>query len=307
MKSDVAQEVESVAEDLDVDVDVQIDEAALVDLDERVPDAALEDYLEDMVDQLTDSPTRPAASKLATDQARVMVWLLDGFDDRLEMLAWMRELAVQSLGRLPDEWFATVAADSTIVSAFLGEPWGTLRQDGIDDLPPEFASEIRRGMVAKDLIPAFRSAHREFRWSAGERVEFLDDESQNDEAPRVDPSDQMYPAMRPSLGQLSERTEWSLATLLEGFGSRDELLLWTQSTVAIVHAEVDEEDIRQAYFNKAVREVMLEDSARARFMRTAWAAEYLLPAFNSAIYEVSERAGEVIAEEGEGDQTPMKW
>lgn len=268
----------------------------LPDLRMRVSDHDLEQRLEGVVEQLTDAPTRPAVSKLATDQARVIVWLLDGFEDRVEMLAWMRELAVQSLGALDDEWFARVAADSTIVSALLGEPWGTLKQDNIDDLPPEFASEIRRGMVAEDLLPAFRQAHKSFRWSAGERVEYLDEEGKMD-SERIDPREQQYPSMRPALGELAERTEWALSSLLAGFQSRGSLLLWVQSTVAIIQAELDEEAIRAAYFDTPSREMMLADGTRGRFLRTAWAAEYLLPAFNRATREVAERAGEVTSEQ----------
>lgn len=268
----------------------------LTDLQERVSDADLEDRLDGVVKQLTDAPTRPAVSKLATDQARVIVWLLDGFDDRVEMLAWMRELTIQSLGSIDDEWFARVASDSTVVSALLGEPWGTLQQDGVGDLPPEFASEIRRGMVAEDLLPAFRQAHKEFRWSAGERVEYLDEEGEMD-SERIDPREQQYPSMRPALGELAERTEWALASLLAGFENRGALLLWVQSTVAIIHAEIDEDEIRAAYFHTPSREMMLERGERGRFLRTAWAAEYLLPAFNRATREVAERAGEVTSEQ----------
>jgi hypothetical protein len=268
----------------------------LADLRDRVSDDDLEERLAGMVEQLTNAPTRPAASKLAADQARVMVWLLDGFDDRREMLLWMREAILQSLGALDDEWSARLASNSTMVSAFLGRPWGTLEQDGVDDLPPEFAPEVRRGMVVEDLLPAFRQAHKEFRWSATERVEYLDDEGRIDDD-RIDPKAQQYPAMRPSLGQLAERTEWSLGTLLDGFASRDELVMWVQSTVAILHAELDEDSIRAAYFDAPVRDMMLADGERAEFLRIAWAAEYLLPAFSRATREVAERAGEVTSEQ----------
>lgn len=278
----------------------------LASLQERVSDDDLEDRLSGMLEQLTDAPARPAAAKLSTDQARVIVWLLDGFDDREEMLSWMQSLVIQSLGALEDDWYADVASSSVLVSAMLDRPWGTMRED-FDDLPPNFAAELRRGVVVEDLLPAFRQAHRDFRWSAGERVEFLDEESENDDAIRVDPREQQYPAMRPSLGQLAERMEWALSKLLEGFENPDALLLWVQSVTAIVHAEVDEEAIQGAYFETPVRDHLLGEGDEAEFFRTAWAAEFLLPAFNRAAREVAERAGEVIAGEQEADQSVPGW
>lgn len=281
---------------------------SLAALDVAVSDEDLEERLGGVLEQASGSPSRPASSKLSTDQARVLVWLLDGFADRAELLSWMQSLAVQSLGQLPDEWYPRIASDTPMVSALLGRPWGPLReQAGLEDLPPGFAAEARRGVAAEDLLPAFRKAHRRFRWSAGERVEFLDDETDTDQQQEVNPREQQYPAMRPALADVAERTEWALSALLEGFDSPDALLLWVQSTVAIVYAEVDEDAIRGAYFDAPVRDVMLSCDDESAFARSAWAAEYLLPAFNRAVREVAERAGEVISSEGEGDQTPLGW
>lgn len=265
----------------------------------------LEERLARMLEKITDSPPRPAAAKLAYDQARVLVAVLEGFHSRADLLDWMQDLTIHSLGALPDDWYAEVAADSAMVSALLGRPWGTLSQSDHDDLPPEFADEVRRGLVVEDLLPAFRTAHREFRWSAGERVEFLDDET--DDAPRVDPTEQSYPAMRPSLGHLRDRTEWALESLLAGFDDETEVLIWVQTVTAAVHAEVDEATVKGAYFQRPIREAMLGNAENAAWVREAWAAEYLLPAFNRATAEVADRAGEVISGESAGNQDPLDW
>lgn len=274
------------------------------ELTEFVDGLSTSDRLEEMLHGApTSTQVRPSREKLASDQAELLVRLLDGFDSRESVLLWMEEAVIQSLGRLDDEWYAETLADPVTMSALLSRPSGGVSAAGFSTAA---AREGRRSLAADVVIPAFRDAHHKFRWSAGERLEWLDEEG-DDEARRIDPELQQFPAMRPALGELEEKLEWSLDKLLSGFATADELLMWVSYAAQAAHAEVDEETLRGAYFERPVREQMLASSESATFFRQAWAAEYLLPAFNRATAAAAKRAGEVITGEDVPDQSPMEW
>jgi len=241
-----------------------------------------------------DVPTRPATSKLTHDQADLAVDLLAGFSSRRELIEWQQDLVIQSLGQLTDEWYTRVATDAPTVSALLGAPWGPLEE--FDD---DVAHEIRRGIVAKDLLPAFHAAHREFRWAAVERVDHLDDDGDGDDVDPIDPERQEFPAMRPAFGELHGQQREALESLLGGFESEDALLLWTVQVVGSSYSEIDAETVEATYFETELRERLLNptDGRLDRFVRESWAAEYLLPAFNRAAAEIADRAAEVTARE----------
>jgi len=246
-----------------------------------------------------DGTTRPATTKLTHDQADLLVDLLEGFSDRRELLEWHQEVVVQSLGQLPDSWYTETATDAPTVSALLGRPWGP-----VDDVDPSVAREIRRGMVASDLLPAFRDAHHEFRWAAVERVEHLDDQAEGDAPDAVDPRLQEYPAMRPAFGELEGQQRAVLQSLLDGFDSAEQLLLWTVQVVGGTYAEIPAETVRRPYFEEPLRHHMeTPTDGRDRFVRRSWAAEYLLPAFNRAAAELAQRAAEVTARETGSSRT----
>ena len=241
----------------------------------------------------SDTPIRAAVGKLSWDQTDLLVELLDGFGSRRELIEWQQDLALHSLGQLDDEWFVRSAFDSPTVSALLGRPWG--QSDGYDASTSE---ELRRSFAAKYVLPAFHDALHEFRWSAIERVEHLDDEVADDRTPIENPDLQQYPAMRPELGELNDRQEWALSALLEGFEDGEELLLWAQQVTAASYAEIDSETVTRAYFEKPIRRYLTGDNGdkeRAQFMRESWAAKYLLPSFNRAAASLASRSTEVAA------------
>lgn len=253
--------------------------------------------LRDRVDDLLavthdDAPIRAAMNKLAADQMDLLVNLLEGFESRRELLEWQQDVAIHSLGQVDDEWHTRTACDAPTVAALLDEPWGT--SAGYD---AETALEMRRAFAAKSVLPGFHAALREFRWSAVERVEHLDEESDQDKEPVENPETQQYPAMRPELGELDIRQEWALTTLLDGFDDADELLLWSQQVAAASYAEIDAETVSRAYFERPIRRYLTgsETDSRARFMRESWAAKYLLPSFNRAAASLATRATEVAA------------
>lgn len=253
---------------------------------DRLDDPSLEDRVRNALEGAPDEGGRMALMQLSTDQARMIVQLMDGFDSRQDILRWMQDLTIQSLGHLEDDWFATVTASPGTVSALLGRPWGP-----IPEISPVTAKEIRRSIAARELLPAYQRAIAEFRWAAKERTE-IDDIDQSS----IDPFNQKHPAMRPNLTHQDKKHGWALDRLLEGFDNEDEVLLWANYVTSSTYAEIDGETISGAYFDKPIRQSMTDrGSPIARFKREAWAAKYLLPAFNRATHAVAKRSQEVIS------------
>lgn len=250
----------------------------------------LRDRIDDLVARSEEAPIRAALDKLSSDHVTLLVDLLEGFRSRREILEWQQDVAIHSLGQIDDEWHTRTACDAPSVAALLGEPWGT--SSGFD---AETALEIRRGFAAKFVLPAFHEALREFRWSAVERVEHLDDDGEEDKEPVENPESQQFPAMRPELGELDHRQEWALESLLDGFGDADELLLWGQQVASASYAEIDADTVMRAYFERPIRTYLTgaRTDSRSRFMRESWAAKYLLPSFNRAAASLATRATEV--------------
>lgn len=256
-------------------------------------EAAVRDELVEMlvlssevVDERRAEGQRTALDRLLLDQADLWVEAIAGFRDRSAVLTWMQDVVIHSLGRIgPAEWFAGVLADENLMAALLARPYG-----GCDGFSPQQVRELREGWTADVLLPAFADAHREFRWSA---VEYGSNDSEDwQEAP--DPSVQRAPAMRPALATLEERQARALETLLEGFETSTAFAAWGQAVTRASYAELDRALLREAYFDLPVRRRMTApDDAEARWFREAWAAEYLLPAFNAAATQLSSRANEV--------------
>jgi hypothetical protein len=260
----------------------------------RDPEQLREQLRAALPDPESDPAVRPALVQLVRDQGDLLVELLEGFGDRGELLEWMQELVINTLGQLSSEWYSRVASDAPTVSALLGRPWG--ESEGFSELR---AREIRRGLLANDILPACHAALETFRWSAVERLEHLDDENEDDPPEPVDLERQAFPAMRPELGQLDEQQRETLAALLEGFGDTEELLIWCHQLQGASYAEITPEAATTPYFERPLRQYLVgsRTDARARFVRRAWAAEYLLPAFNRASAALAERAAEVTATE----------
>jgi len=219
--------------------------------------------------------------------------LLAGFGSRREILEWEQELVIQTVGQLRDDWYTRTASDAPTVSALLGEPWGPC-----DRMEPELALEIRRGIVAKDLLPAFHAGHEIARWAAVERVDHLDDDRGDDAPEPIDPRAQEYPLMRPAFGQMAGQQETSLEQLLEGFDSAESLLAWALQVVSASYAKIERETVTAPYFEQPLRRRLVgTPGEQDRFVRESWAAEYLLPAFNRAADALGQRASEVTAGE----------
>lgn len=156
------------------------------------------------------------------------------------------------------------------MSALVGRPWGPC-----DGHPGAVDREVRRALVATDLLPAMQRAVRAFRWTAAE----YDDEG--DEPP--DPDRQDAPAMRPALAALDDRQRTALDRLLDGFDTEAGLVAWARVVIESSYAEIDAATLRPLYFELPLRERLLAPTELGdRFVREAWALRYLLRACKAA-------------------------
>jgi len=256
---------------------------------------ALETTLDELLPDYPDLErhTRPALAKLADDQHDILLAFVDGFDDRRELLEWSQRAIVATLGELEEEWATDLAMSRSDLSVLITSE---RRQAWVEDEPPRSstAATYRRALAAEDLVPAFRSAFRKMRWSA---VEYVNDD---DDSLQPDPSIQKHPAMRPALSEMSDRQEWSLERLLEGFDDQDQLMSWVLRTVEASHGEVDGELAADLYNETHTRRMLVvdgDDQEHGPFFRESLAAVTLLPAFTRAARKLSERAGELVEQE----------
>jgi len=97
---------------------------------------------------------RPALSELETWQERALDSLLDGFDERGEILDWGQDVLLATHGELDQEWATRVYDEDSTVDILLGET-------------PE-DERARRLFAAHHLLPQFRAGVRVLAGRAGE-------------------------------------------------------------------------------------------------------------------------------------------
>lgn len=238
----------------------------------------------EMLSRAPDVDGRRALAKLSEDQTTLLAHWMDGFDSRDDLLLWMQDVAINSLGQLRDDWFVDQLTDMAMLAALLEEPIGPITAE---DLTNDAARSLRRDVAVKDLIGAFHAAQGGFRWTASERY---DDEMQ---AADIDLEEQ-HPAMRPVFSDVSDQQEWALRELLDGFDSLDEIVIWGQYVTKATYAEVGKDTIRQAYFDLTVRDWMLGETRRDHFYRQIWGAKYLLSGFNRQAAKLASRSAESV-------------
>lgn len=262
--------------------------------------ASVHDLLDDVPDG---NALRPALKKLTDDQRELIASFVDGFADRRAFLEWCQDAGIQTLGALGADWckeraFSGVDLSMLVTDPHLREGWSP---DGAELLSQAAAADARRVVVVVDLLPACVDAVRGFRWSA---VEY----DTEDDGPVPDADSQQHPAMRPALSELDNRQEWALDKLLDGFESADAITAWYQEANEASYAEIDSSLAKELHNRRTVREFLLDRDAddAARF-REALAAEYLLPAFVTAIEEVAQRAGEQNDPESTKDHSPLDY
>ena len=249
---------------------------------------------------VTEGSYRPALVKLVEDVRDSERQLLRGFGSRREVLLWTQELAVRTLGEMPQDWFHQMARqfrgvpasahERTLVSALLRAEYRTR------PLAESKAREFRRQLSARTIRPAAHRAFRELRADAGE---YVDDGGTDQHAP----GKQQYVAMRPSIDELHRNQKTSLVRLLDGFEDREAILEWGHDLELATHGEIDEEFVTRCYGERSTRELFTSPETADRRGRELFAAHHLVPVFNRGVRDLAGRAKEQADKEKEERRT----
>ena len=164
---------------------------------------------------------------LETEHEELYQELHDGFETPERVVVWLHKAAVHTLGQLPDEWFAGVAATRYTRAALLNDPAD--RAAIAEHHPDERGAAFERELIGDGtLAEACNAAMRLLDEQANEYGE-AGTEVQ-------DPTAQKYPAMRAGLYDAAVRQRKVLETVLgldpdrpDGLGSMDELRTWRRS------------------------------------------------------------------------------
>lgn len=253
------------------------------------------------VDETHEGSYRPALVKLVEDVRDSERQLLRGFGSRREVLEWTQELAIRTLGEMPQDWFHQMARqfrgvpdsahERTLVSALLRSQYRTR------PLADTKAREFRRQLSARTIRPAAHRAFRELRADAGE---YVDDGNDDGHAP----GKQQYVAMRPAIDELHQKQHAALTRLLDGFDDREGILEWGHDLELATHGEIDEEFITRCYGERSTRELLTSREASDRRGRELFAAHYLIPVFNRGVRDLAGRAKEQADEERDDREIP---
>ncbi|MDZ5811603.1 hypothetical protein U4E84_09630 [Halorubrum sp. AD140] len=241
-----------------------------------------------------ENPTRPALETLARDQRELISSWLSGFSSRRDVLLWSHEATVATLGQLPPEWHVDRLMSLSELSSLLVVE--EERRRWIDEdvlLSYERAREWRLAVASRDLVPACQDALRRVRWSA---VEYADDDDADDPT-YIDVDDQEAPAMRPGLEETANRQRWVVTHGLDGFGGLEDIVeTWIPVAIHASYGELDEDLAAAFWSERPLRQLFIHrDDRAARFFRESFLATEFLPAFNTAIEQVADRAGEAIS------------
>jgi hypothetical protein len=223
--------------------------------------------------------------------------VMDGFDSRADVIDWLQDVAIVTLGSMSDDFFRDVPRSPAFVAPLLSDKsdrrdlldqWRA-RTDRDRDLsaPDDDVARKFRERVASDVSTYCRDAVRQFRASA---VEYLEDDE------RPDPGDSDAVALRPALAELDRRQEDALDRLLiDGLDDRGDVIRWARSLNLATFGEIDGELSRRAGKEPSTWKVLVdqddEPDTHSTF-REQFAAVWLLPAFNAGARALRDRAGE---------------
>ncbi len=232
---------------------------------------------------------RPALQKLALDLRDLREELLGGFESRRDVLEWSQRLTIRTLGEIDQRWFLEIARQ------FRGDPEGALLSALLvpscrdRDLEPDAVDELRQRIAATLLGPSEHRALRRLRDSAGE---YLDDSETSSGSSRHDPSIQRYIAMRPALDELERYQQETLATCLDGISDRREILEWGESLELATHGELSETFLERCYREPSTSSMLTSTAPADERARELFSAHHLIPAYNSGVRDLADRAGE---------------
>lgn len=234
----------------------------------------------------------PALDDLHRKQDKLFRRLATGFRSRRDILLWMHDVSLRTLGQVPDSWFADLVGTRYKTAALLAD------EQSRDDVSAAAAdaerAAVERGVLADDtLVEACRQGMSVLSRQANE---YIDGEEQ------VDPSAQSWLAMRPAVDDLAQRQQRVLKRALELDGqlpidSRADVREWVRDAVRATKGSDGGLGERvlwspsSTYWMRALRGD--PDSATLHLLL---ADEYLSVA-NAALRNAAAAAGEQVAEE----------
>ena len=273
-------------------------------MSERLLSGLLEGSVESTADSLglereIPESRRPALVRLCLDTEELVEELMSGFGSRGEVLRWARRMIPRTLGEVETSFYVSLAGQFRAAGTRADR-----RVDDVDEerallaallegssrrreLPPDAVVDLRRDVATSVLDPAFRRAFQELRSSATEYV----DDKESDEIEH-DPARQRYIAMRPAL---------------EGLEDVDQLRRWTTLVELASHGEIEDDVLRRSVREESTRALLTSrggTSAQER-ARELYAAFYLLPAFNTGVRDLRDRAKEEPDADREIKSAPM--
>lgn len=242
---------------------------------------------------------RPALVRQTEDVAELVDELRDGLDSRRELVEWEQRLAVRTFGQVPTRWYSELARsftrdrERTLVAAFL-RPGARSR-----DIDERAVERLRERFVTQVLAPAHRRAFRHLRKDAGEYIE-------DARSGEHDPFAQEHVAMRPALEELEDWQQRALELLLDGFDEESEIHDWGQTVQLATHGELSDEFIMRCARERSTRRLLLGEYEHAERAREAFAARFLVPAYNAGVRVLAGRAGE-LPEAETADSDPLSY
>jgi hypothetical protein len=195
---------------------------------------------------------QPALERLSRDHREHREALLDGFNSRADVLAWLVSVTGATLGRLPEELYDAIHADMVAAAREEATPLvGALldRPDAVEGLEPRV---VRARLAASTLAPAHSKAIRALRDDAQEHAPGRSGE----EAP-TKPHRERHVAMRPSLSAIERHQQQALVGLLAGFQDLSAILRWGDVLELACHGTLPSNWIADAVNDPAMRRVLL--------------------------------------------------
>lgn len=240
--------------------------------------------------------TQPALVQLKRDFDTHIQELRGGIETSEELVFWLHRASVLTLGATPDETLTGLTQGHVAHAILLGRAATKPRRE---ELETEYDSNMRQRVEDYIFNPIFRSAFRELSQTANEYVDGDETASMRPQAGR----DDAPPALRPAIRALEEEQRDVLERTLQeaGMDSKSDLSDWMRDLVSATRGHISEDFLNgMSGTDRVLRGAALgtkfEEPVRHRFMQMV-AAHKLLPAFNSAIRDLSQISTEKTPED----------
>lgn len=250
---------------------------------------------------------RPAEAQLPDTIQSLRHELLDGFATRAAAVKWFQRLCVRTLGEISCDRYRQFAIEfradgrydeGTKLACFLSP---AARTRDIDDA---VARNFREHWAANVITPTQTDAFRSIRSQA---TEYVGDDEDREEAGYDADSDTQSLALRPALEELDEAQATVVDQLLgDGLEDRAEILDWGDRLIVATRGEPVADGrkpgtlVRDLYNDASGDRIMCDERTHWRRYRQFYIMYQLLPAFNRAVQDLTNRA----VEEPQVDNTP---